>query len=388
MTSVEEFLAQLQGEGQWQSAGQFTLDARRLRERLLHYRLTNPWLYQLFLIRAGVAGGAGEVRRILSREFCATYFELDCPPLEGQQMARLCEPSLVHQEETSLSYLARALEAALALRKSIQQVRIRSGGLQLSVKPGGDFELQCDDSQPFQGIEFRLSYSWLRAIWIAGLEGWNSSGHYGYARIPVISDGAVENRPPGAAKLQRLHDGSLCGSWSSPSSSWVRVAWADDSVSGWIPYFGGEAARHVHLLSAPDAIRQVANSECAASVDWMQLQGLPARRALAVLWPCSELRWVLDGVVVEREPTTAHPRLGQWGGVVVADGLKRAPDPARSAPQVDAGSHHPFEGSVVAPWNSCLKLDLGGTRLIRDEAFQRRQQWLQSLLSHDSAATP
>ena len=354
--SVEEFLAGLQGEAQFQSSGRFTLDAQRLRDRLLRYRLDNPWLYQLFLVRAGVAASASQIRRILARDFCATYFELDVPCLNWDQMARLCEPSLVHQEETSLSYLGRALEAALALRSSIQQVDIRSGNLRLSVKPGGDFELSSQETSRVEGIEFRLGYSWLRAMWIACLEGWNSSGQYGHVRVPMLSDGSVENRPAGASNMEILADGRLSGSWQSPHTEWVRVAWTGESSMSWLPFYGWDSKSHQHLFcSELDGAPRRALPEEAATVTWMVLDGRVARRALAVLWPGVELRWILDGVVVEREWTAEHPELGSWGGVVVADGLK---------------------------------LDLSGTRLVRDDAFTRRYNWLLELLNHGNAAAP
>lgn len=65
--TLDDLLEQLQVEGQKDSSGRFTLDARSAAPKLRAFRLANPYFYVLKLVQSAVASGAGRIQVTCSR---------------------------------------------------------------------------------------------------------------------------------------------------------------------------------------------------------------------------------------------------------------------------------------------------------------------------------
>ena len=110
---LETLLEQLSKQGCFHSQGQFSVDTTFLRQKLSAYRLTNPWLYLAFAVRAGVAGGAPSIYIDNESQFSYTTVHLPIPPLQPGALLRLGKSTLVDPKDRVLSLLALAFEAAM-----------------------------------------------------------------------------------------------------------------------------------------------------------------------------------------------------------------------------------------------------------------------------------
>lgn len=352
---VDTLLSRIAQEGRLESSGAFTLDSSRLREKLSRYRLTNPWQYLWFAVRAAVAGQARRVVIDSGREFRSTFVELEMPALDLASIARLSDTSLVGRENRALSHLAIAFEAALALKHRVSSVEIHSGEHLLTSLPGGGIELRARVPEPGEaGLRMRVVSPWWRAIWNAALEGWHTAEVFHNVGIPVTDNGSVRNVPPGTRGLS-YGDGSYYSNWTAPGHSWNVAVLSPRWNAGLLPCGGvtGRTPQAWLLAQEPGAPVVHAEPDQAAAVPWLSLQRQPARGAWAVLWDCDQLTWIMDGIPVDVERSVSGK--GRWGGVAVADGLR---------------------------------LDLSANRIVRDDDYRRRLAWLGSIVKLHSTNRP
>lgn len=353
---VEALLSQIADEGRLESSGQFTLDPTFLRDKLSRYRLSNPWLYLGFAVRAGVAGGASLITLDDRSDFSCTNVILPMQPLDIRSLARLSQSTLVDPQDTVLNYVALAFEAALALKRGVKKVEVASGSpgqLSASLTATGNEIVLRQKRWEFEqpGVRMQVTYPWWKLLWNAFMEGWHTASCFDHIGVPLIWQGELKNAPLGVKDLDRSGNLPAVGNWSSPASGQyplILVALAPRWQPGLIPYAGSDTkATHRWLLcSQPGDRPEPCQREAGCPVPWILVDNQAVVGAWAILWHRPGITWILQGVEIETENWPQSEYLAV-GAVVVADGLQ---------------------------------VDLGGSRLIRDQAYRERMAWLEELL--------
>jgi len=360
---VEALLSRIAEEGRLDSVGQFTLDGTFLREKLSRYRLSNPWLYLGYAVRAGVAGGAPKITMDDRTDFSCTTVILPMQPLDVRALARLSKSTLVDPRDSVLNYVALAFEAAMALKGAIRYVEVSSGypgqvspylratGSEIVRATGKEIVLGqklWEFEEP--GLRIQVAYPWWKLLWNAFMEGWHTAMCFDHMGVPLIWQGELKNAPLGVKDLDRSGTLPAVGSWKAPGSREhpLLVALAPGWQPGLIPYAGSDGkAAHLWLLcSQPGSLPQPCSREAGCPVPWILVDNLPVVGAWAILWDRPGITWILHGVEIETESWPERDD-SPVGALVVADGLQ---------------------------------VDLGGSRLIRDQAYQERLAWLELLL--------
>jgi hypothetical protein len=360
---IETLLEQLSKQGCFHSQGQFSVDTTFLRQKLSAYRLTNPWLYLAFAVRAGVAGGAPSIYIDNESQFSYTTVHLPIPPLQPGALLRLGKSTLVDPKDRVLSLLALAFEAAMALKGGARTVEIRTGSpgqmgtfLRADTRRGEIQIGQVEWTHEQAGVHFSVQIPWWKMFWNAFLEGWHTANSFDHIGVPLSWDKEIRNAPVGLQELQVTSTGSVTASRKAPEPHPILVVAGRQWDAGQIPYGGGTLQPPQWVAARPGEELQPASQDF-AEVPWLQVEGEPALGAWAILQDGLDLTWILHGVVLQTEswPESIQEDVDNLltrhslslGALVVADGLQ---------------------------------LDLSGQKLVHDEAYQERLNWIHSLV--------
>lgn len=155
---IEDFLAEMRAEGLLDSAGQFTLNAARAREKLQQYQFKNPHEYVLAIYRCAVLSGATRFDCQIDADDC--FLEFDGEPLSHDDFRILWGTLFMRQDNRNLArlrYLALGLNAALGFGPGY--VTLESYGWQVT------FKGREEKAGPAQGgdrtrIHVRLQAGW------------------------------------------------------------------------------------------------------------------------------------------------------------------------------------------------------------------------------------
>lgn len=132
---IEDFLHTMRAEGLLDSAGQFTLNAARAREKLQHYQFQDPHEYVLAIYRCAVLSGASRFECTNDADDC--ILEFDGRPLASEDFQILWGTLFMRQDDLALArlrYLALGLNAALGMEPA--WVTLESFGWQVTFKGG------------------------------------------------------------------------------------------------------------------------------------------------------------------------------------------------------------------------------------------------------------
>lgn len=157
--SLRDLRAQLEAGAEKVGEGRFRVDQKRALAKLRDYRLADPHHYALELLRAAALSGAKKVEARCD----ADDFELHCDgqPLAPEVMGELLSFALCgekSEERRRARLLALGMAGAMGLSPS--WVRVRSGGLLLTLVPPDSLKLKPTSAQRGTSIHVRKRLGW------------------------------------------------------------------------------------------------------------------------------------------------------------------------------------------------------------------------------------
>jgi len=198
---VDGFLADLRGEGEHNSEGEFTLDPRQAAEKLRLFQLSDPYHYVLLLAEAAFLGGATFLRaQVSSREVQLSH---DGEPGE---LGDLFERIFTTRVRPDLRSLGLGLNAALRLAP--QCLTVECGEQRLQVSAEGNRVESCPPA-PHWRVTLRHRLGWQMLKKVLSLterqpeaDALSSFCRWAPARVEVNGQALVDRRPAGDALLQ------------------------------------------------------------------------------------------------------------------------------------------------------------------------------------------
>lgn len=150
---LQNVLAELAGEGRHDSAGAFSLNWRKAREKLQKFQLTDPHRWVAHAVAAALAGGAEQVEVRTDSDDCVLTFSGEPFPAEQlEQLFAYLLSDLPDDPTGRIRELALAMNSAAALQPA--RLQLRSYGTRLELK---GTELQVGPLEvPLAGNELAL----------------------------------------------------------------------------------------------------------------------------------------------------------------------------------------------------------------------------------------
>lgn len=348
MSDLEDVLNERHRAGRLDSHGRFAVDFERALELLGRCRLPTPYHFQHKLVQAAVAGGATQV--VVSSSGEGLEVRLEGLHVPQELVGSLLSFGLEFTSERYLSHLATAVHAATRLGSRRLVLEVWDGRVASVLTWSKDqAELRGDQpcAFPQPGLALRVTRGFFTDIFAAGAAAWHRSTLFDYAPLPIIEEGKPVNRLPGSPGPSQAKAPSQL-TLSAPTT-WQKFLVAEKSEAGLI---AGPAQpldmhrSHVLVSGLGDPSPRPWTPGQGAVSPRLQVDGAPAVGCLAQFygtWGGHQIRWLVDGVVLEETWQSA----------------------GNSAP--------PYTALVSA---NSLRTDLSGFKLVRDEAFEEASRWL------------
>ena len=349
---LEDLVQQLTGEAQLASAGKFTVDVRQATSRLQVLALENPYFYVLKLVQSAVSSRAESIR-IDSRQGRVTVMFAG-GLIQAKPLAELLSQSLQYGLTASqpLCWLASGLASAVGIGARKIEVKCWDGtqGFQQEwvsgstrqrpwEKPGRaclEFRVERQLRQQLEGSWAALRHDLLDLL-MGSRRAMTREAAVVYDRCPYAPIGVILN----GRKVNHAVFGA-------PRGPGYDRLWAPRK------YVQGSCHRRHHLVERHTAATEPVNTFLAPPVcHATRFQGpetatpLHAMIALEMsLQPQARVTWLQDGVTLLEE---SH----SWG----------------------------IPGLVAVLSTHGIHTDLSGFKLIHDQAYRDRLDWLRSQAS-------
>lgn len=200
----DDILAQLVAEGEVESAGGFTIDKDKARDKMRQFQLSDPRQYVLMLVQAAVHQGATHIEFQIDADDMEVWF--DGEGFSKSDLDDLFVSMFGDRQASNLrsrQELAIALNAALALNP--RWVRLWShaaetGPVELELRPGAESLPPAVDAQPrdLRGTRVHLKQRFRPGLvleFVKNLQGTIAEEYIlrekaRFAEVPIILDGA------------------------------------------------------------------------------------------------------------------------------------------------------------------------------------------------------
>lgn len=420
--ALESLLAEMRAAGEWDSSGQFTVDADKALEKMRRYQVERPQDFGLWLAAAAVLGGASQFAVTIGvDQLC---IEFDGQQFQSGELEQILDQSGTLREGR-IGHLAFALTAALATGP--QELILESYDQRLQIRPGTTRLSRCK-GEPAQRLRFLLVREQGQASAWEDLE-----LNYLRERVPAQLLKIAVNRKPGAGFLlppDLLHEVQLVGenAWLerlAPSGVRRRSVHGDWAALVRLDSWQRQGLSEIQVLydgvlfrlerEAPICFRAVLSLP-AASLNLSRTELVDSAELRAALAGLEEVALELAGEFVEQYATVkpglrhlgkpwlegliGHWRLGarcrelldsyhQQGiwvehedpGAMVRDLVGQFPRQMRSAPLPSAPASGGFWSALVGlfkpqadPFQAALES--------RSDSDGARRKWLAALLDH------